>query len=218
MDYFVLREDNQPNQTPPQFSNGQYKQGDNGQVSMSVIMNNMVQITAQVQNGEQVINSQNSNPQQVTSQINEKANKIISLINKSSEPTGLERLKVRLEEKIRSFDVKLRAINMKSKSSVGTNIGEKVKWFILQIKKIFVRIINAIVSVLGRLQRTWKNRTLGNKINKLGVRDVKFNTYKKEGNDYVETSRNVASQANETLNNNTNNYRNQLRTNKNKFK
>lgn len=181
---------------------------------MSVIMNNMVQITAQVQNGEQSINSQNSNPQQVTSQINEKANQIIDLINKSSELSGLERLKVRLEEKIRSFDVKLRAINMKSKSSVGTNIGEKVKWFILQIKKIFVRIINAIVSVLGRLQRTWKNRTLGNKINKLGVRDVKFNTYKKEGNDYVETSRNTASQAKETLNNNMNNYRNQLRTNR----
>ena len=59
---------------------------------------------------------------------------------------------------------------MKSKSNVWTTIGEKVKWFILQIKKIFVRIINAIVSVLGRLQRTWKNRTLGNKINKLGVR------------------------------------------------
>lgn len=85
---------------------------------MSVIMNNMVQITAQVQNGEQAINSQNSNPQQVTSQINEKANQIINLINKSSELSGLERLKVRLEEKIRSFDVKLRAINMKSKSSV----------------------------------------------------------------------------------------------------
>lgn len=96
MGIFVLREDNQPNQTPPQFSDGQYKQGDNGQVSMSVIMNNMVQITAQVQNGEQAINSQNSNPQQVTSQINEKANQIVSLINKSSEPTGLERLKVRL--------------------------------------------------------------------------------------------------------------------------
>lgn len=96
-------------------------------------MNNMVQITAQVQNGEQSINSQNSNPQQVTSQINEKANQIITLINKSSELSGLERLKVRLEEKIRSFDVKLRAINMKSKSSVGANIGEKVKWFILQI-------------------------------------------------------------------------------------
>lgn len=214
MGLFVLREDNQPNQTHPQFSNGQYKQGDNGQVSMSVIMNNMVQITAQVQNGEQAINSQNSNHQEITNQINEKANQIVSLINKSSEPTGLERLKVRLEEKIRSFDVKLRSINMKSKSSVGTNIGEKVKWFILQIKKIFVRIINAIVSVLGRLQRTWKNRTLGNKINKLGVRDVRFNTYKKEGNDYVETSRNVASQASETLNNNTNNYRNQLRTNR----
>ena len=213
MGLFVLREDNQPN-NPPQFTNGQYKQEDNGQASMSVIMNNMVQITAQVQNGEQSINSQNSNPQQVTSQINEKANQIINLINKSSELSGLERLKVRLEEKIRSFDVKLRAINMKSKSSVGANIGEKVKWFILQIKKIFVRIINAIVSVLGRLQRTWKNRTLGNKINKLGVRDVKFNTYKKEGNDYVETSRNVASQASETLNNNTNNYRNQLRTNR----
>lgn len=60
-------------------------------------MNNMVQITAQVQNGEQAINSQNSNPQQVTSQINEKANQIIGLINKSSEPTGLERLKVRLD-------------------------------------------------------------------------------------------------------------------------
>lgn len=177
-------------------------------------MNNMVQITAQVQNGEQSINSQNSNPQQVTSQINEKANQIIGLINKSSELTGLEKLKVRLEEKIRSFDVKLRAINMKSKSNVGTSIGEKAKWFILQIKKIFVRIVTAIVSVIGRLQRTWKNRTLGNKINKLGVRDVKFNTYKKEGNDYVETSRNVASQASETLNNNTNNYRNQLRTNR----
>ena len=181
---------------------------------MSVIMNNMVQITAQVQNGEQAINSQNSNPQEITNQINEKANQIVSLINKSSEPTGLERLKVRLEEKIRSFDVKLRAINMKSKSSVGTNIGEKVKWFILQIKKIFVRIINAIVSVLGRLQRTWKNRTLGNKINKLGVRDVKFNTYKKEGNDYIETSRSIGSQANQTLTNNMNNYRNQLRTNR----
>lgn len=181
---------------------------------MSVIMNNMVYITAQVQNGEQSINSQNSNPQQVTSQINEKANQIINLINKSSELSGLERLKVRLEEKIRSFDVKLRVINMKSKSSVGTNIGEKVKWFILQIKKIFVRIINAIVSVLGRLQRTWKNRTLGNKINKLGVRDVKFNTYKKEGNDYIETSRSVGSQANQTLNNNMNNYRNQLRINR----
>ena len=215
MGLFVLREDNQPNQTPPpQFSNGQYKQGENGQTSMSVIMNNMVQITAQVQNGEQAINSQNSNPQEITNQINEKANQIVSLINKSSEPTGLERLKVRLEEKIRSFDVKLRAINMKSKSSVGTNIGEKVKWFILQIKKIFVRIINAIVSVLGRLQRTWKNRTLGNKINKLGVRDVKFNTYKKEGNDYIETSRSVGSQANQTLTNNMNNYRNQLRTNR----
>lgn len=212
MGLFILREDNQPNN--PQFSNGQYKQGDNGQVSMSVIMNNMVQITAQVQNGEQSINSQNSNPQQVTSQINEKANQIINLINKSSELSGLERLKVRLEEKIRSFDVKLRAINMKSKSSVGTNIGEKVKWFILQIKKIFVRIINAIVSVLGRLQRTWKNRSLGNNMNKLGVRDVRFNTYKKEGNDYVETSRNIASQAKETLNNNMNNYRNQLRTNR----
>ena len=62
MGLFVLREDNQSNQTPPQFSNGQYKQGDNGQTSMSVIMNNMVQITAQVQNGEQAINSQNSNP------------------------------------------------------------------------------------------------------------------------------------------------------------
>lgn len=213
MGLFVLREDNQPN-NPPQFNNGQYKQGDNGQVSMSVIMNNMVQITAQVQNGEQAINSQNSNPQQVTSQINEKANHIIGLINKSSELTGLERLKVRLEEKIRSFDVKLRAINMKSKSSVGTSIGEKVKWFILQIKKIFVRIITAIVSVIGRLQRTWKNRTLGNKINKLGVRDVKFNTYKKEGNDYIETSRSIGSQANETLNNNMNNYRSQLRTNR----
>lgn len=129
MGLFILREDNQPNN--PQFSNGQYKQEDNGQASMSVIMNNMVQITAQVQNGEQSINSQNSNPQQVTSQINEKANQIINLINKSSELSGLERLKVRLEEKIRSFDVKLRAINMKSKSSVGTNIGEKVKWFIL---------------------------------------------------------------------------------------
>ena len=213
MGLFVLREDNQPN-NPPQFNNGQYKQGDNGQVSMSVIMNNMVQITAQVQNGEQAINSQNSNPQQVTSQINEKANHIIGLINKSSELTGLERLKVRLEEKIRSFDVKLRAINMKSKSSVGTSIGEKVKWFILQIKKIFVRIITAIVSVIGRLQRTWKNRTLGNKINKLGVRDVKFNTYKKEGNDYIQTSRSIGSQANETLNNNMNNYRSQLRTNR----
>lgn len=213
MGLFVLREDNQPN-NPPQFNNGQYKQGDNGQVSMSVIMNNMVQITAQVQNGEQAINSQNSNPQEITNQINEKANQIVSLINKSSEPTGLERLKVRLEEKIRSFDVKLRAINMKSKSSAGTNIGEKVKWFILQIKKIFVRIINAIVSILGRLQRTWKNRSLGNNMNKLGVRDVRFNTYKKEGNDYVETSRNAASQAKETLNNNMNNYRNQLRTNR----
>ena len=103
---------------------------------------------------------------------------------------------------------------MKSKSSVGTNIGEKVKWFILQIKKIFVRIVTAIVSVIGRLQRTWKNRSLGNNMNKLGVRDVRFNTYKKEGNDYVETSRNVASQAKETLNNNMNNYRNQLRTNR----
>lgn len=103
---------------------------------------------------------------------------------------------------------------MKSKSSVGTNIGEKVKWFILQIKKIFVRIINTVVSVLGRLQRTWKNRSLGNNMNKLGVRDVRFNTYKKEGNDYVETSRNVASQANQTLTNNMNNYRNQLRTNR----
>lgn len=214
MGLFILREDNQPNQTPPQFSNGQYKQGDNGQTSMSVIMNNMVQITAQVQNGEQAINSQNSNPQEITNQINEKANQIVSLINKSSELTGLERLKVRLEEKIRSFDVKLRAINMKPKSSIGTNIGEKVKWFILQIKKIFVRIINAIISVLGRLQRTWKNRSLGNNMNKLGVRDVRFNTYKKEGNDYVETSRNVASQASETLNNNMNNYRNQLRTNR----
>lgn len=212
MGLFVLREDNQPNN--PQFTNGQYKQGDNGQTSMSVIMNNMVQITAQVQNGEQAINSQNSNPQQVTSQINEKANQIINLINKSSELSGLERLKVRLEEKIRSFDVKLRAINMKSKSSVGTNIGEKVKWFILQIKKIFVRIVTAIVSVIGRLQRTWKNRSLGNNMNKLGVRDVRFNTYKKEGNDYVETSRNVASQTKETLNNNMNNYRNQLRTNR----
>lgn len=31
MGLFVLREDNQPNQTPtPQFSNGQYKQGGNG--------------------------------------------------------------------------------------------------------------------------------------------------------------------------------------------
>lgn len=50
MGLFVLREDNQPNN--PQFTNGQYKQGDNGQTSMSVIMNNMVQITAQVQNGE----------------------------------------------------------------------------------------------------------------------------------------------------------------------
>lgn len=215
MGLFVLREDNQPNQTPPpQFSNGQYKQGENGQTSMSVIMNNMVQITAQVQNGEQAINSQNSNPQEITNQINEKANQIVSLINKSSEPTGLERLKVRLEEKIRSFDVKLRAINMKSKSNVGTSIGEKVKWFILQIKKIFVRIINAIVSVLGRLQRTWKNRSLGNNMNKLWVRDVGFNTYKKEGNDYIETSRNAASQAKETLNNNMNNYRNQLRTNR----
>lgn len=213
MGLFVLREDNQPN-NPPQFTNGQYKQEDNGQASMSVIMNNMVQITAQVQNGEQSINSQNSNPQQVTSQINEKANQIINLINKSSELSGLERLKVRLEEKIRSFDVKLRAINMKSKSSVGTNIGEKVKWFILQIKKIFVRIVTAIVSVIGRLQRTWKNRSLGNNMNKLGVRDVRFNTYKKEGNDYVETSRNAASQAKETLNNNMNNYRNQLRTNR----
>lgn len=212
MGLFVLREDNQPNN--PQFTNGQYKQVDNGQTSMSVIMNNMVQITAQVQNGEQSINSQNSNPQQVTSQINEKANQIIDLINKSSELSGLERLKVRLEEKIRSFDVKLRAINMKSKSSVGTNIGEKVKWFILQIKKIFVRIVTAIVSVIGRLQRTWKNRSLGNNMNKLGVRDVRFNTYKKEGNDYVETSRNTASQAKETLNNNMNNYRNQLRTNR----
>lgn len=212
MGLFVLREDNQPNN--PQFSNGQYKQEDNGQVSMSVIMNNMVQITAQVQNGEQSINSQNSNPQQVTSQINEKANQIINLINKSSELSGLERLKVRLEEKIRSFDVKLRAINMKSKSSVGTNIGEKVKWFILQIKKIFVRIVTAIVSVIGRLQRTWKNRSLGKNMNKLGVRDVRFNTYKKEGNDYIETSRNAASQAKETLNNNMNNYRNQLRTNR----
>lgn len=215
MGLFVLREDNQPQQpNQPQFSDGKYNQGDNGQVSMSVIMNNMVQITAQVQNGEQAINSQNSNSQQVTSQINEKANQIIGLINKSSEPTGLERLKVRLEEKIRSFDVKLRAINMKSKSSVGTNIGEKVKWFILQIKKIFVRIVTAIVSVIGRLQRTWKNRSLGNNMNKLGVRDVRFNTYKKEGNDYVETSRNTASQAKETLNNNMNNYRNQLRTNR----
>ena len=213
MGLFVLREDNQPN-NPPQFTNGQYKQEDNGQTSMSVIMNNMVQITAQVQNGEQAINSQNSNPQQVTSQINEKANQIINLINKSSELSGLERLKVRLEEKIRSFDVKLRAINMKSKSNAGTNIGEKVKWFILQIKKIFVRIVTAIVSVIGRLQRTWKNRSLGNNMNKLGVRDVRFNTYKKEGNDYVETSRNVASQAKETLNNNMNNYRNQLRTNR----
>lgn len=213
MGLFVLREDNQPN-NPPQFTNGQYKQGENGQTSMSVIMNNMVQITAQVQNGEQAINSQNSNPQQVTSQINEKANQIITLINKSSELSGLERLKVRLEEKIRSFDVKLRAINMKSKSNVLTNIGEKVKWFILQIKKIFVRILTAIVSVIGRLQRTWKNRSLGNNMNKLGVRDVRFNTYKKEGNDYVETSRNTASQAKETLNNNMNNYRNQLRTNR----
>lgn len=213
MGLFILREDNQPN-NPPQFTNGQYKQEDNGQASMSVIMNNMVQITAQVQNGEQAINSQNSNPQEITNQINEKANQIVSLINKSSEPTGLERLKVRLEEKIRSFDVKLRAINMKSKSSAGTNIGEKVKWFILQIKKIFVRIINAIVSVIGRLQRTWKNRSLGNNMNKLGVRDVRFNTYKKEGNNYVETSRNTASQAKETLNNNMNNYRNQLRTNR----
>ena len=213
MGLFVLREDNQPN-NPPQFTNGQYKQEDNGQTSMSVIMNNMVQITAQVQNGEYAINSQNSNPQQVTSQINEKANQIINLINKSSELSGLERLKVRLEEKIRSFDVKLRAINMKSKSNVGPNIGEKVKWFILQIKKIFVRIVTAIVSVIGRLQRTWKNRTLGNKINKLGVRDVRFNTYKKEGNDYIETSRSVGSQANQTLTNNMNNYRNQLRTNR----
>lgn len=213
MGLFVLREDNQPN-NPPQFNNGQYKQGDNGQVSMSVIMNNMVQITAQVQNGEQSINSQNSNPQQVTSQINEKANQIINLINKSSELSGLERLKVRLEEKIKSFDVKLRAINMKSKSNVGTNIGEKAKWFILQIKKIFVRIVTAIVSAIGRLQRTWKNRSLGNNINKLGVRDVRFNTYKKEGNDYIETSRNAASQAKKTLNNNMNNYRNQLRTNR----
>lgn len=74
--------------------------------------------------------------------------------------------------------------------------------------------MTAIVSVLGRLQRTWKNRTLGNKINKLGVRDVKFNTYKKEGNDYIETSRNAASQANQTLTNNMNNYKNQLRTNR----
>lgn len=213
MGLFVLREDNQPN-NPPQFTNGQYKQGDNGQTSMSVIMNNMVQITAQVQNGEQAINSQNSNPQQVTSQINEKANQIINLINKSSELSGLERLKVRLEEKIRSFDVKLRAINMKSKSNVGTNIGEKVKWFILQIKKIFVRIVTAIVSVIGRLQRTWKNMSLGRNMNKLGVRDVKFNTYKKEGNDYIETSRSVGSQANQTLTNNMNNYRNQLRTNR----
>lgn len=51
-------------------------------------------------------------------------------------------------------------------------------------------------------------------MNKLGVRNVRFNTYKKEGNDYVETSRNTASQAKETLNNNMNNYRNQLRTNR----
>lgn len=135
-------------------------------------------------------------------------NNLMKEVNKASDLTYLNQLNVFFERKINKFDMQLKIIKAKSnpEDTIKNKITKTIIYFITKIKKLFLSVINKIVSKISQLQRDHKLKKFDKSMDKLGVKSGD-NSIVYTSNNY---SRNAKSEINRVYKNKVKSFNNKL--------
>ena len=91
---------------------------------------------------------------QLVNQAEGNANKIVESVKNVKDKTFLERLKDKLEIKIKKCDQSLS--ELKFDKGIATNVLNAIKWVFIKIKQILMKIVKAIVSALASIHNKFR--------------------------------------------------------------
>lgn len=91
---------------------------------------------------------------QLVNQAEGNANKIVESVKNVKDKTFLERLKDKLEAKIKKCDQSLS--ELKFDKGIATNVLNAIKWIFIKIKQILMKIVKAIVSALASIHNKFR--------------------------------------------------------------
>lgn len=91
---------------------------------------------------------------QLVNQAEGNANKIVENVKNVKDKTFLERLKDKLEAKIKKCDQSLS--ELKFDKGIATNVLNAIKWVFIKIKQILMKIVKAIVSALASIHNKFR--------------------------------------------------------------
>lgn len=91
---------------------------------------------------------------QLVNQAEGNANKIVESVKNVKDKTFLERLKDKLDIKIKKCDQSLS--ELKFDKGIATNVLNAIKWVFIKIKQILMKIVKAIVSALASIHNNFR--------------------------------------------------------------